>query len=176
MSTFHEELAKLQHARSIGKTLDDVIRIEKISANHPTTIARQATKAKEQQTAADLDQAMAAHVHSKMHPGENEKQAFVRLVSEHDPAVSALYSRRKAAAALATKQRVDNGAGVHAQGIKKSLSDIHDAQQAEIVKASMAGETISEDEAMVRAVQAHPEIYSAIRTARIMTQRGMDAE
>jgi len=119
---------------------------------------------------------MAAHVHSKMHPGENEKQAFVRLVSEHDPAVSALYSRRKAAAALATKQRVDTGAGVHAQGIKKSLSDIHDAQQAEIVKASMAGETISEDEAMVRAVQAHPEIYSAIRTARIMKQRGMDEE
>jgi len=176
MGTFYEELAKLQHARSIGKTLDDVVKIEKISANHPTVIARQATKTEEQKTAADLDKAMATHVRSKMHPGENEKQALIRLVREHDPAVSSLYSTRKAAIALATKQRVDNGAGVHAQGIKKSLSDIHDAQQAEIVKASMSGETISEDEAMVRAVQAHPEIYSAIRAARIMKQSGMGGE
>jgi len=156
MASFLEELAKTSAAMSPDNHLN--YRITKVapeSLNPPKPT--QAAKTRQSgDPVRSFDNTIQTYVASKKLKDETSDQAMQRLMDNRDPTLSALYSQRS---------KVRTSRTYNVKGIGKR-SELLNAQHNEIMKAAKQGQSISEDTALMKAVEANPELYAEYRRQR----------
>ena len=180
MGTFREELEKVKNGppidfrkpataapRTVRKTWgsqSQIVRIAKAVSNEPP--------APQGSVVESMDRVIQSYLDANALPTETTPECLARLTAKPGTvahgALSALYSQRRALKmaedsprAMASKPLASSAAS-----ISKAQSDLNDAAHAELTKALGKGENISEAEAMLRAMDANPALYSASKAAR----------
>ncbi|OAG71502.1 hypothetical protein A0J51_03280 [Gluconobacter japonicus] len=156
MASFFEELAKTSAAMTPDSHLNS--RITKV-APEPLSPPKPAQAPKTRQSGdpvRSFDNTIQTYVASKKLKGETSDQAMQRLMDNRDPTLSALYSQR-------SKVRTSQAYNVKRIG---KHSELLNAQHHEIMKAAKQGQSISEDTALMKAVEANPELYAEYRRQR----------
>lgn len=170
MGTFREELEKLKNgapmdfrkATTVRKTWGSQSQIVQIAKAAPSK-----PQAPQGSAVEGMDQVIQSYLDANALPSETTPECLARLTAKpgkaHD-AISALYSQRrqlKMAEQQGTASKPKPSASV-----SKAASDLNDAAHAILTKALGQGENISEAEAMLKAMEANPALYSASRAAR----------